>query len=102
MSEEKFIIQKLESIEKMLTEQGLLKKEVLTFNEAAGYLEVSHSHLYKMTSSGTVPFYKPNGKKIYFRRQELDVWLLSNRIDSSEEIEQQAEDYLTKKGRVKL
>ena len=102
MSEEKFIIQKLESIEKMLTEQGLLKKEVLTFNEAAGYLEVSHSHLYKMTSSAIVPFYKPNGKKIYFRRKELDVWLLSNRVDSREEIEQQAEDYLTKKGRVKL
>lgn len=102
MSEQKFIIQKLESIKKMLTEQGLLKKEVLTFNEAAGYLEVSHSHLYKMTSSGTVPFYKPNGKKIYFRRKELDAWLLSNRVDSLEEIEQQAEDYLTKKGRVKL
>jgi excisionase family DNA binding protein len=97
-----YIIQKLDSIERMLTEQNLLQKEVLTFNEAAIYLEVSHSHLYKMTSTGTVPCYKPNGKKIYFNRKELDGWLLSNRQSSQEEIEQQAANYLIKKGRVEL
>lgn len=46
------ILEKLESIERMLIEQSLLKKEVLNFSEAAVYLEVSHSHLYKLTSSG--------------------------------------------------
>ena len=97
-----YIIQKLESIERMLTEQNMLQKEVLTFNEAAIYLEVSHSHLYKMTSTGTVPCYKPNGKKIYFNRKELDSWLLSNRQSSQEEIEQQAANYLIKKGRIEL
>ena len=97
-----YIIQKLDSIERMLTEQNMLQKEVLTFNEAAIYLEVSHSHLYKMTSTGTVPCYKPNGKKIYFNRKELDSWLLSNRQSSQEEIEQQAANYLIKKGRVEL
>ncbi|MDD3542357.1 MAG: helix-turn-helix domain-containing protein [Petrimonas sp.] len=97
-----YIIQKLDSIEKMLTEQNMLKKEVLTFNEAAIYLEVSHSHLYKMTSTGIVPSYKPNGKKLYFDRKELDSWLLSNRQSSQEEIEQQAANYLIKKGRVEL
>jgi excisionase family DNA binding protein len=99
---DEIILSKLNSIEKMLTEQTMLKKEVLTFNEAAIYLEVSHSHLYKMTSSGTVPFYKPNGKKLYFKRGELDAWLLSNRSSSKDEIEQQAADYLIKKGRVML
>ncbi|MDD2910165.1 MAG: helix-turn-helix domain-containing protein [Petrimonas sp.] len=97
-----YIIQKLDSIEKMLTEQNMLKKEVLTFYEAAIYLEVSHSHLYKMTSTGIVPSYKPNGKKLYFDRKELDSWLLSNRQSSQEEIEQQAANYLIKKGRVEL
>ncbi len=97
-----YIIQKLDSIEKMLTEQNMLKKEVLTFNEAAIYLEVSHSHLYKMTSTGVIPSYKPNGKKLYFNRKELDSWLLSNRQSSQEEIEQQAANYLIKKGRVEL
>ncbi len=96
------ILEKLNSIEKMLNEQNLLKKEVLTFNETAIYLEVSHSHLYKLTSTSIIPSYKPNGKKLYFNRKELDKWLLSNRQCSQEEIEQQAANYLIKKGRVEL
>ena len=99
---DEIILTKLNSIEKMLQEQNLLKKEVLNFNEATIYLEVSHSHLYKMTSTGAVPSYKPNGKKLYFSRKELDNWLLSNRQTSQEEIDQQAADYLVKKGRVRL
>ena len=95
-------MEKLNSIEMMLMEQNMLKKEVLSFNEAAIYLEVSHSHLYKMTSTGVIPSYKPNGKKLYFNRKELDSWLLSNRQSSQEEIEQQAANYLIKKGRVEL
>jgi excisionase family DNA binding protein len=96
------ILKKLESIERMLTEQNMLKKEVLTFNETAIYLEVSHSHLYKMTSTGIVPSYKPNGKKLYFNRKELDLWLLSNKQLSKDEIDQQASNYLIKTGRIKL
>jgi excisionase family DNA binding protein len=99
---DEIILKKLECIEQMLTEQNMLKKEVLNFNEAAKYLELSQSHLYKQTSSGAIPHYKPNGKKIYFKRVELDAWLLRNRTDSKDEIEQQAADYLIKKGRIQL
>lgn len=96
------IIEKLNSIEKLLIEQQTMQKQVLNFNETCQYLELSHSHLYKLTSTGGVPHYKPNGKKIYFNRVELDTWLLRNRIDSQDEIEQQAANYLIKKGPVKL
>lgn len=96
------IFEKLECIERMLIEQSLLKKEVLNFTEAAVYLEVSHSHLYKLTSSGAIPAYKPNGKKLYFNRKELDTWLLSNKQVSTGELEVQANEYLMKKGRVRL
>jgi len=96
------ILEKLESIEKMLIEQNLLKKEVLNFTEAAVYLEVSHSHLYKLTSSGSIPAYKPNGKKLYFNRKELESWLLSNKQVSTNEVEQEADEYLMKKGKVRL
>lgn len=101
MSQE-VILEKLESIQRMLNEQNMLKKEVLNFNEGCLYLEVSPSHLYKLTSSGNIPHYKPNGKKIYFRREELDTWLLRNRSCSREEIENEAANYVLKKGRVKL
>ena len=96
------ILFKLETLQQMIEFQGLLSKEVLNFNDACSYLELSSSHLYKLTSNGMVPFYKPNGKKIYFRRTELDSWLLRNRTDSQSEIDQRAADYLIKKGRIKL
>ena len=96
------ILKRLEIIEKHVLDQNLILKQVLNFAEAAKYLELSHSHLYKLTSSGTIPFYKPNGKKLYFNRAELDEWLLRNRNSTKDEIEQRAADYLIKKGRVKL
>lgn len=96
------ILKRLEIIEKHVLDHNLILKNVLNFNEAAVFLEVSHSHLYKLTSSGKIPFYKPNGKKIYFNRAELEEWLLRNRNETNAEIEQKAADYLIKKGRVNL
>ncbi len=96
------IIKRLERLERLIESQSINTKEVLNFKETCQYLELSESHLYKLTSSGTIPHYKPNGKKIYFNRPELDTWLLRNRTNSKEEIEQEAANYLVKKGRVRL
>lgn len=96
------IIQRLENLQRLIESQGINSKEVLNFNEACKYLELSQSHLYKLTSAGNVPHYKPNGKKLYFKRSELEGWLLRNRNSTQEEIDRKAADYLIKKGRVKL
>jgi len=91
------ILKRLEKIEKLIESQNLVRKDVLNFNECCDYLELSQSHLYKLTSTGAIPHYKPNGKKIYFRRAELDEWLLRNRTTTQDEIESKAADYLIKK-----
>ena len=96
------ILEKLERIEKLLETQQALQKQVLNLNDACIYLELSQSHLYKLTSNGSIPHYKPNGKKLYFKREELDTWLLRNRSNSIDETEQEAANYLIKKGRVQL
>lgn len=96
------ILTKLERIEKLLETQQAMQKQVLNFNDTCIYLELSQSHLYKLTSTGSIPHYKPNGKKLYFKREELDNWLLRNRSNSIDEIEQEAANYLIKKGRVQL
>jgi len=96
------LLQRLERIELLLESQKLVHKEVLNFKEACEYLELSQSHLYKLTSAATIPHYKPNGKKVYFKRVELNSWLLRNRTTSQDEIETMATDFLIKKGRVKL
>lgn len=90
----KIIIKKLEKIESMLQEQNLLKKEVLNFNDTCKYLDMSASHLYKMTSKKQIPHFCPQGKKLYFKRTELDEWLLRNRKDSTHDIETMAANYL--------
>ena len=96
------ILEKLERIEKLLETQQAMQKQVLNFNDACIYLELSQSHLYKLTSTGSIPHYKPHGKKLYVNRQELDNWLLRNRSNSIDEIEQEAANYLINKGRVQL
>lgn len=102
MLDQNRIIEKLDNIERMLTEQNILQKEVLNFNEACQYLGLSQSHLYKLTSSKSIPHFCPQGKRLYFKRLELDEWLLRNRTSTTDEIQQQAADYLIKKGRIKL
>lgn len=72
------------------------KKEVLTFKEGCLYCGIAQSKMYKHTSSNNIPFYKPEGKLIYFRRDELDQWLLRNRQSTIEEREQIATAYSLK------
>ena len=83
--------------------ENLGKKEEyskpLNFEEALNYLNCSKSYLYKMTSTNRAPHSK-RGKRIYFDKTELDIWLLSNKIKTVTEIEDEAENYLAsvKKG----
>jgi excisionase family DNA binding protein len=96
---EDIIIQKLNNIEKLLESQSLLQKEVLNFNEACMYLDISQSHLYKLTSTKQVPHFCPQGKRLYFKRTELDDWLQRNRKSAADEIDQAATDYIIRNNR---
>ena len=76
-------------------------KAILSCGEAARYCSVSLSHLYKLTSARKIPYHKPEGKMLYFLRSDLDAWLLSNRVSTMDELDQQArvcEPNIKKKG----
>ncbi|MCH8902875.1 MAG: helix-turn-helix domain-containing protein [Bacteroidetes bacterium] len=90
MDKEQQIINTLSRIEKKITEQTLTQKKVLSFQEAAIYTGYSSSHLYKLTSWGKIPHYKPAGKFLYFNREELDKWLLRNRVSTTDEMDSKA------------
>ncbi len=96
------IIERLNNLQRLIESQGINTKEVLNFQEACQFLELSQSHMYKLTSAGSIPHYKPNGKKLYFKRSELENWLLRNRSLAQDELDQKAADFLIKKGRIKL
>ena len=78
---------------------AMTSKEVLTSREAARYLGISQSYLYKLTMRQQIPHYKPMGKMCYFNRHELEEWLQSNRIDTATEAAQQAQEYCMKNRR---
>ena len=54
------------------------KKKVLNLNELADYIGFSKSYVYKLTSQNLIPHSKPNGKAVFFDRDEIDKWLLNN------------------------
>lgn len=97
MDTNNLILEKLLQIEQKLEEQSTLQKVVLNFNETCKYLELSPSHLYKLTSTRQIPHFCPQGKKLYFNRQELDEWLQRNRLSTQEEIEEQTTDFIKKR-----
>lgn len=73
-------------------------KEVLTSDEAAVYLGVSKSFLYKLTMRKEIPHYKPNGKLCFFERQELNQWAEQGRCATATELADKAMAYTQKKG----
>lgn len=91
----------LTDLSKKIEEQNLLLKPVLNLDEACSYLRMSSSHLYKLTSQKQIPHFCPQGKKLYFRRDELDQWLQRNRKSSSGEIEAAAVEYTLRNKRSK-
>ena len=85
--------QRLERIEQLLLNQ----KTVMTLEEACLYCNFSKSYMYKLTSGQRIPHFKPQNKAIFFKKTELDDWLLKNRVATLDEIEQKASDYITRK-----
>lgn len=67
---------------------------LLTTTEAAHYLGVKPSYLYKMMMRRAIPYYKPGGKLCFFAKDDLDAWLTSIRIKSQSEIESEAVRYI--------
>ena len=75
-------------------EQGY--QEVMNLKQLCDYLELSSSHIYKLTGTKEIPHYKRGGKKLYFNKYEIDNWVLQNRVSTRSEIETLATNYSIK------
>ena len=69
--------------------------KVLTFEQGCKYLGYAKSYVYKLTSAGILPYSKPNGKSIFFEREKLENWMLSNAKTSLAEKQVEAATYVT-------
>lgn len=68
-------------------------KAVLTLAEAAEYMGLKKSYLYRLTHEKRIKHYKPNNKMIYFMVEDIIAWLTSNPILTDEELSEQAQSY---------
>ena len=72
----------------------LHSKNVLSFEEASRFLNLSKSYLYKLTSGNLIPHYKPQGKMLYFEKTELEAWLRQNPIRTQAQTEAEEQKYV--------
>ncbi len=102
------ILDRLTRIENLLSNQrtkepiGYPKPEpgLLTIDQAAEFLCLSKSTIYKMTAERTIPHFKLS-KRVYFKPQDLEDWVSKYKVKTVREIEQEAATYLMTKHRRK-
>ena len=76
---------------KVLERQAYMLKDYFTVEEAALYLGMSKSQIYKMTSQKEITVYKPHGKNVYMKREEINEWIGRSKIISSYDLIYEAE-----------
>ncbi|MCF8293993.1 MAG: helix-turn-helix domain-containing protein [Chitinophagaceae bacterium] len=95
------ILEKLNKLEKDILEikeikyhaaSGINSNELMNIQQVAEYLSLSVPTLYGYTSHMEIPHMKRN-KRLYFRKAEIDEWLLKSRRKTREEIEKKADNY---------
>lgn len=80
--------------EKQIESNMEAERNLLTTTEAAKYLGLKPSYLYKLMMRRAIPYYKPNGKLCFFSKADLDTWLTNIRVKSQAEIDSDAAQYL--------
>lgn len=79
------IIKRITALEEQLL-TGIVKP--MNLMEAAAYLGLAPSYIYKLTHKHLIPHYKPTGKRVFFYKKELDEWIVKSngelRIENGE------------------
>ena len=82
-----------DKLNKILVYSLLAAKNVLTLEDVVLLTGLSKSHLYRLTCTHQIPYYK-RAKMLYFDRREIETWLKQNRVATVDEIDQIATNYL--------
>ena len=72
------------------------QSDLLTIHEAASFLNLSKHTLYNKVNKNELPYMK-KGKRLYFSRVELMAYIKSGKISSIQEIQEQSNNFLSKK-----
>ncbi|AYN69070.1 DNA-binding protein [Euzebyella marina] len=77
-----------------------MEKNILNLKEACHYTGFSKSHLYKLTHYRKIIHYKPNGKNIFFKKSDLEAYMLRGKREAKPvlDMEEKAANYILDKG----
>jgi excisionase family DNA binding protein len=64
----------------------MVKNGYLGTAAAAEYLDIPLGTLRQYVSRNTIRYYKPTGKNVYFKRQDLDDFMMSGVVPSNHDI----------------
>ena len=74
----------------------LAAKTVLTLDDVVLLTGLSKSHLYRLTCTRKIPFFK-KGKCCFFDKNEVEQWMKQNRVSTTQEAESGAIKYILDK-----
>jgi excisionase family DNA binding protein len=98
------IEQRLKSIENQLTELLKMAKaptlkeatvEIMTVEQLSDYLTIARQTIYGKCASKELPYYK-SGKRLYFKKSEINNWINCGIRYTKEELLLQAENWIKK------
>ncbi|WP_395044747.1 helix-turn-helix domain-containing protein [Flavobacterium sp.] len=97
------ILERLDRIEKAIaalnaTNPIQINNTPMDIKDLSEYIKLSVSGIYKLTSTSEIPHYK-RGKRLYFKKVDIDEWIFSNRIKTGVDIEKEAMEYIRKNPR---
>jgi excisionase family DNA binding protein len=71
--------------------------KIFTVDTVCQYLDLKPATIYTMTHKKAIPFFK-KGKKLYFKKSQIDKWLAGGRVLTNDELDAVAERMQNKPG----
>ena len=90
------VMERLKAIERMTL---LAAKNVLVLDDVALLTGYSAKYLRLLTARREIPHYR-RGNRLYFSRDEIDEWMLEQRVPTNGEVEVQAVGYISNKHQI--
>lgn len=105
LNEEEFKIFLKQALTDILGEQLTQPKtnvpSILDVKQAAEFLRLKITTLYEKTSQKMIPHFK-KGNKLYFNRDELQLWVQQGKVKTSDELQSEAASYTMHKEQKKF
>lgn len=83
------------SIEELKTIAAMGAKETLSLEEVSRVFDLKKSYLYSLIHNRKIPYYKVGGGRlVFFKKEEVEQWILANRVGTIDEAETAAAAYV--------